>query len=53
MRLNTGRTPRLRRFCVTASAEVAVSLPRRASENPIALSRRKLPARLTNREEIF
>src|SRR5262249_17855079 len=41
MRLNTGRTPSARRFCVTAAAAVPVSLPSRPSEKPMALSRRQ------------
>ena len=44
MRLNTGRTSSARLFCVTASAALPVSLPRRASEKPMALSRRNGPA---------
>ena len=40
MRLNTGRTASARRFLVTSSVGVPVSLPRRVSEKPIALSRR-------------
>ena len=44
MRLKIGRTPSARRFFVTLSAEPFVSLASRASEKPLALSRRMAPA---------
>ena len=44
MRLNTGRTPSARRRSATSSAASPVSRPSRASEKPMALSRRSAGA---------